>query len=226
MTQEYIFEDSLVRIDKTISAPVPDHIDVSLPGLNEIDPSRIYRVNAAVMFVNFHLDFNSIFPLNVENNSTLLSFVSEAIKIGRSNPKCRDITVGHNIIMFVYDTPFKADLETMLDDSAKIRTLAMIVSQKMHTKGYCKLITNIGIDYGATTMLPVEITPSLCQFIWNGPTVSKAKDFSEKGHDYINITHTVWQNLDEKRQEMFVKVEQNLYQGQIINIMMNNWLTK
>lgn len=91
----------------------------------------MYNVNVTMICVKVK-PYKSLWSNedDVVNPKLLHGFISETVAIGRANPRCRDIMVTDDKLLFVYSTPYKEDLNTALDDAARIRTLGLIVAKK------------------------------------------------------------------------------------------------
>lgn len=226
MAQPYNFKDSLDRLERKLSAPIPEKASESIPKNIDESNTKIYLTNATIMCVSYEESQSFLkHYIKGSENLSISGFVSESIAIGRANQNCRDIVVYGNRILFVYSTPLKKDLEGVIDDAACIRTLGFIVSKIASGKNISELKVNIGISYGSVVQIPVETLSECRQYVWNGKSFEKAVSLMEDAQGKILISPVVYENLNEKTRDLF---ERDLggvsYSGSIVNVMMNNWL--
>lgn len=230
MATTYNFSESLNRIDAVLSARIPDKAAGGIPQFENIDSPAVYMPQATVIHVIFEIE-QDMWQLVDEKYSlpVIQSFISEAMNIGGVCECCKDITIAANYLRFVYDTPLKKDLNEALDDAARIKTLALVVSKKAKQKRYPLIKASVGMDYGAVTLLPVNLHDyRFSRFVWMGEAVKKAEELAGKADDDIVISPIVWKNLTENNRKLF-EAEYLLgtfYRGKIVNIAMNNWVTK
>jgi hypothetical protein len=85
------------------------------------------------------------------------------------------------------------------------------------------------MDYGSVSMLPVNINNNrFPRFIWMGDAIDRAKQHAEDADDDIVISDIVWKNLTENNRKLFEldNLSFTTYRGKIVNVAMNNWITK
>ena len=227
---EYNFLESLARIDGTLGTSLPNDYLSEIPQHNDIIDNQVYNVNATVVVVNFDCSRKTFFDTGRPNDLRMYqSFVSEVIAICRANPNCRDIIAKDKSVTLVYSTPMKADLNAVLDDAARIRSIGMIVSKKGNKKDLSDINVSIGMDYGRLNMLPVEhAVNGTRQYLWYGSPMENASKYATDSHHEIIVSEIIWKNLSDKNRGMFSSTHDtdNTYHSALINIMMNNWLTK
>lgn len=231
MATTYNFTESLARIDSVFSAKMPDKAAGGIPALENINPSSVYIPHATVIHVNYEIMPDMWLPVEEKRNLPVIqSFISEAVNIGGACDCCKDIIIQENYLRFVYDTPLKTNINESLDDAARIKTLAMVVSKKARPKKYPLIKVSVGIDYGPVSMLPVNTHDiRFPRFIWMGDAVNKADELAGKADDDIVISPIVWKNLTENNRKLFETDAlgfSSYYRGKIVNIAMNNWITK
>lgn len=226
----YNFIESLHRIDNILQAQNSSETLDSIPKLEDLESEKVHNVNVTMICVKVKL-YKSLWSNedDVVNPKLLHGFISEAVAIGRANPRCRDIMVTDDKLLFVYSTPYKEDLNTALDDAARIRTLGLIVAKKGDKLLNEKIVVNIGMHYAPASMFVGEmIDGKYCQFVWRGRIIDYVNKAANESNGYILISRIVWQNLSEKNQNLFTEEStmSDRYKGNIINVIMNNWLTK
>jgi hypothetical protein len=230
MVAVYNFAESLRRIDSILSSNIPEKAAKAIPREEDIDFSVVFLTQATVIHVNFEIVPNIWHPVDKKLHLPVIqSFVSEAIRIGGSSSCCRDIKVSDICLKLVYDTSLKTELNEAMDDAARIRTLAMVVSKKAKQREYPTIKASLGMDYGSVSMLPVNINNNrFPRFIWMGDAIDRAKQYAEDADDEIVISNIVWKNLTESNRKLFESdnLSFSTYRGKIVNIAMNNWVAK
>lgn len=230
MATIYNFTESLSRIDEILTAKEPDSSVRGIPAVESLDSSTRYMPQATAIHMNYEIMPDIWHPAEKKLELLVMqSFVSEAICIGGASTCCKDIMVTEKCLRFVYETSLKTELNEALDDAARFRTLAMVVSKKAKQKGYPMIKASIGMDYGTVSMLPVNMRDSrFPRFIWTGEAVERAEQNASKANDDIVISDIVWKNLTENNRKLFEgdNLSFSTYRGKIVNIAMNNWIVK
>lgn len=218
--ERYEFEDSLGRIAETMSYSTP-LVEENIPDNEGTSEKQPCFVKATVVFVVIEQTGNS--------SQVMQSFISEASRIAKAHSNCKDVICFENRMVLIYSSAYKAELGYALDDAARIRSLSMVISRLGRKKGYGSIKVNVGMDYGLVEMYrmgsDMNETPN---FAWRGNAIDNARKNAEDAQDELVITSVVWNNLSERNQKLF-KMQSVLtenYVGQIVNIMMNNWLNK
>lgn len=229
MVTAYNFAESLSRIDDVLSSNNPMNTR-GIPSVEEINPSKVYLPQATVVHVNFDI-VSDMWHLYDENKElpVIQSFISEAMKIGGASSCCQDIMVTEKYLRMVYETSLKSELNEALDDAARVRTLAMVVSKKAKKHDFPVIKASIGMDYGQLSMLPINLNDiRFPRFLWTGKAIENAEKNAGFADDDIVISDIVWKNLTESNRKLF-EAEQLLapyYRGKIVNVAMNNWVVK
>lgn len=218
--ERYEFEDSLERITETMTYSSP-LVEESIPDNEGISEKQPCFVKATVVYVVIEQTENS--------PQVMQSFISEASRIAKAHTNCKDVICFENRLVIVYSSAYKVELGYALDDAARIRSLSMVISKLGRKKGYGSINVNIGMDYGLIEMYRMDTDMNrFPRFAWRGTTIDNARKNAEDARDEIIITSVIWNNLNERNQKLF-KMQNVLtenYVGQIVNIMMNNWLNK
>ncbi|WP_028904476.1 hypothetical protein [Prevotella sp. P6B4] len=230
MATIYNFSESLSRIDSILSSNIPEKAARAIPSVENINSSSEYLSQATVIHVKYEIVPDMWHPVDKKLNLPVIqSFVSEAICVGGSSSCCKDIMITADYLRLVYDTSLKTELNEALDDAARIRTLAMVVSKLAKQREYPMIKASVGMDYGTVTMLPVNLIDSRYpRFIWTGEVVDRAQQNAGKADDDIVISDVVWKNLTDNNRKLFETdgFSFSTYRGKIVNIAMNNWIAK
>lgn len=231
MATLYNFIDSLSRIDDTMSSKIPEKTGGAIPNVEDISYSTIYLPQATVIHVRYEIVSDMWNPVDKKYELPVIqSFISEVIFIGSACTCCKDIIVTGDYLQLIYDTSLKTELNEALDDAARFRTMAMVVSKKAKQHGYPMIKASIGMDYGAVSMLPVNLRDSrFPRFLWKGEAIECAKHNAGWADDNIVISEIVWKNLTENNRKLFETDSlafSSYYKGKVVNIAMNNWVVK
>lgn len=180
-----------------------------------------YVVNATIVSVIVEPEEKSL--------QVMQAFLSEASNIAMMHENCKDIICMNDRMTLIYSTAYKEELNVALDDAARIRSLAMIVSKIGIQNGLNPITVNIGMDFGVVEMYKMKgNSKGAPRYAWRGPAIRNAIKNAMDAKDELVISRTVWNNLTENSQKLFERqsVLTENYRGRVINIMMNNWLTK
>lgn len=213
------FEESIVRITDTMKVSVPAIRDRIVE--EEALDTQPYVVNATIVSVIVEPEEKSL--------QVMQAFLSEASNIAMMHENCKDIICMNDRMTLIYSTAYKEELNVALDDAARIRSLAMIVSKIGIQNGLNPITVNIGMDFGVVEMYKMKgNSKGAPRYAWRGPAIRNAIKNAMDAKDELVISRTVWNNLTENSQKLFERqsVLTENYRGRVINIMMNNWLTK
>ena len=85
----------------------------------------------------------------------------------------------------------------------------------------------ISACYSSLSMTVVESSEISKHFLWNGDAIKTShKMLDDADNNSIMINNLVWNNLSESNQKHFTTRKQlsDIYAGNIVNVLMNNWL--
>ena len=161
-----------------------------------------------------------------QNYKIIESFFSEACQIIRSNSSCRDIIVSNLTITAIYNTALKSEIDEVINDLARIRSLISIIEKKSNMpRGLLDI--RISACYSSLSMTVVESSEISKRFLWNGDAITTSHQMlDDADNSSILISKIVWNNLSESNQKLFSpqNVFSDNYEGNIVNVAMNNWL--
>jgi len=239
--QEYNFEKSLDRIDEILNSSDNGYKKLNhIPSESQLTYNNGFYVNATSLFV----DLRNSTQLSQKHKRPVLakvyrSFISEVIAIMNGNNKCKYVHIDGDCVSGVYDTPYQVDIDSVLDDAAKINTLINILSCKFGKKDYSGIRAGIGIHYGRLLFIKTGFKGSgLNDVAWIGESLNiSAKLSGLGGKNYISpivMSKVVFDNIKEFNENykdwFFCEYNDNLnieyYHGDIIDIDMNKWYEK
>jgi len=227
---QYNFEESLVRIDQMLNVQiVEDEASAQVPILPELPVRGGVITNCSVMQIEMVVSGESC----GESLKVLRAFLSEAVAILSSHVHCVDVMVLGTRLTGVFSTPYKNNIESLIDKAAMINSLAQVISRKAKGMGLPGLTVRVGIDYGEAMLMRFgkynvsETTPSA--LAWIGKPVNKASELLDTpNHDWnIWISWVVYHNLSDTYTKFFHHNDiPEAYGADVINIAMKNWLNK
>ena len=224
MAQQYDFSESLRRIDTVLASPLTNTTSETIPDKGNLNVSQTTDTFATVLHIEFELiPRPSETTPSKESAKVLYSFISEVINIVTAHETCKDIVAIGNSLTVIYDTPLRVNLNGALDDAARIRTLAFVISKKSSNLELSRINIKISMDYGSVTLLPLTSQ----HHSWIGEPIDRVKNLanlSQKG--CIMITDKIRINLSEHNQTLFEKDDEHrdIYKGYIVNTLMSQWL--
>lgn len=230
-TTNYDFEKSLARIDEILDESDKSYEELNyIPSRDKLTYKNGFYVNCSALFVDIR--DSSMLP-EKHKRPTLAkiyrSYISEIVAIMNGNPNCKEIEIDGDCISGIYDTPYKADIDSMFNDSAKINSLIKILNCKYKKKGISSIRIGIGMDYGRALMIKAGYSGSgLNKIVWMGDVVNSASNLcnnaNKNGNKEILVSNVIYNNLNAHNQNLLAKnYIYNCYQGSIINTYMEEW---
>lgn len=223
----YNFIESLKRIDDLIDADVLSSHLPFVPTQTELTENNVTVANSTVVYIRIKLEISNQEKITLNQYKPFIAFMNETANIVKGNDNCRDISFVNDAVQIIYSTPKKVDVDSVIDDVARIRTLYMIINKKFEDTNALKLSATVGVDYGQLMLLPFASSYDNKSFVWYGQPLINAKSLTEKNtSDNIFISEVIWNNIKPENQRLFKQnsLFENYYEGNIINVIMNNWL--
>lgn len=226
MASKYNYLEGLERIDLRLQANVDSNRIPTIPRFEECGSRGTmlcYGTVASIRLLSIE-DENKVDES--QKLKIIESFFSEACQIIRSNSSCRDIIVSNLTITAIYNTALKSEIDDVISDLARIRTLIPIIEKKSNiTRGLLDI--RISACYSSLSMTVVESSEISKRFLWNGDAITTSHQMlDDADNGSILISKFVWINLSESNQKLFVprNLFSDSYVGNIVNVAMNNWL--
>ena len=226
MASTYNYIDGLDRIDLRLQADVDSNRIPTIPRFEEcgtIGTKLCYGTVASIR-LRFAEDEDKVDDtLKIK---IIESIFSEACQIFRSNSSFRDLIVSGLEIIAIYNTALKVEIDEVINDLARIRTLIPIIEKKTHiSKGILDI--RLSACYNSLNMTVVESNDLSKRFLWNGDAITISHQMlDDADNSSILINKVIWNNLSESNQKLFTprNVFSENYEGNIVNVAMNNWL--
>ena len=194
-------ESSLKRIDAILNADNNQFEEAnSIPNRDKLTYTNGFYVNCAALFV----DIRESSTMTDEHRRPVLA------KVYRS---------------------FISDIDELFSMAARACSMVDILNYKLKKKGFTTYSVGVGMDYGRALMIKAGCDGSgINDVIWMGDVVNQACHLcNDANSGYFDkrvfLSNVVYNNLNEDNQKLCSKdVGRDIYQANIVNITMNNWL--
>lgn len=218
------------KFAKDVKSALQGNADVELfPSVGTIgDLSTVSKAVVNVSVVSIYIDETSF--RSQADHATITEAVYSALA---EHPKCKDVFTLGNYTVAVFDTPFKSDIDEVLDSVGKVNTLVKLVNKIYPSSS--QLVVYIGMNYGKALLLK-SIGGDEPHYVWSGDAVSTAIRLSSPNEErkketedtYVNKVYasfTIFNNLKEDYKKLFTKVSsKDYYEATPVNIAMNKWI--
>ena len=228
-------ESSLKRIDAILNADNKQFEEAnSIPSRDKLTYTNGFYVNCAALFV----DIRESSTMTDEHRRPVLakvyrSFISEIVALFNENNITKEVNIHGDCVWCVCDTPYKSDIDELFSMTARACSMVDILNYKLKKKGYTTYSVGVGIDYGRALMIKAGCEGSgINDVIWMGDVVNQACHLcNDANSGYFDkrvfLSNVIYNNLNEDNQKLCSKdVGRDIYQANIVNITMNDWLKK
>ena len=229
----YAVEKSAKRMDDILNAGSGNFSDSdTLPARSSLTYTNGYYVKITALFI----DIVGSSDMTDEHKRPVLaklyrSFISECTAIMNSESSCKEISINGDCVWGVFATPCKSDIDDVFSVAAKLNSMVKILNYKLRKKGYSTISVGIGMDYGRALMVKAGYSGSgLNDVIWMGDVVNSACHIANRagrdGKKAVLVSSFIYSNLNEHNQGLLNTTTigwDTYYQGNIINIGMDNW---
>ncbi len=228
-------ESSLKRIDAILNADNKQFEEAnSIPSREKLTYTNGFYVDCAALFV----DIRESSTMTDEHKRPVLakvyrSFISEIVALFNENNITKEVNIHGDCVWCVCDTPYKSDIDELFSMAARACSIVDILNYKLKKKGYTTYSVGVGIDYGRALMIKAGCEGSgINDVIWMGDVVNQACHLcNDANSGYFDkrvfLSNVIYNNLNEDNQKLCSKdVGRDIYQANIVNITMNDWLKK
>lgn len=232
---KYDFKDSLQRIYDILNAGAGAYEERDeIPNTEELTYSNGFYVNCSAVFI----DICNSSSLPGKHTRPVLakiyrSFISECVSIMNAQDSCREVNIQGDCVWGIFNTPFKADIEQLVEMMAKLSSLINILNYKLQEKKYSTYMVGIGADYGRALMIKAGYKGSgINDVVYMGDVVNRASHLSGFGNETyfdktIMVSPAIYGNLSEGYQKYFNwNANHQCYHAGIINTEMDEWIKK
>lgn len=158
------------------------------------------------------------------DRATILKAIYEAFN---EHPKCLDIHSLGSYVVAIFDTPFKTDINTILDCVGKVTAMFNLVDKVIEHPTITRFTRGIGMNYGKALLVKC-LSGEKPEYSWLGEAVGIAIKYSEEAKlstRRVRASYTIYNNLKEDYQKLFSSVSlNNTYEADPVNIAMNKWI--
>lgn len=231
----YSLETSLKRIDEILNADSKSFEESdSIPSRDKLTYSNGFYVHCSALFV----DIRDSSTMTDEHKRPVLakiyrSFISEMVALFNDNSITKEVNIHGDCVWCVCNTPFKSDIDELFSMAARACSLVDILNYKLGKKGYTTYTVGVGMDYGRALMIKAGTNGSgINDVVWMGDVVNQACHLSNEANSgyfdkRVFLSNVIYDNLNESNQKLCTKdAGRDIYQANIVNIGMNDWLKK
>lgn len=231
----YDIEKSVERIDDILYSTSGNFEEKKpLPSRSNLSYTNGFYVNVTALFIDIVGSSN----MTDEHTRPVLaktyrSFISECTAIMHSESCCKEININGDCVWGIFDTPYKNQIDDLLEVAARLNSLIKILNYKLQKRNYSRISVGIGMDYGRALMIKAGYSGSgINDVVWMGDVVNSASHLSgiagRNTRSTLVVSSAIYENLNEKNRSLLNKFTSPLdwsilYEGNIINVDMNNW---
>ena len=235
-SKNYNFKESFKRIDDILDEPDKSFEESkSIPSRNNLTYKNGFYVDCSAIAVTLRgttAEFPGKFTTPLLTK-IYRSFISETVAILNSNDRCVDIRINGDCVSGIYNTPHKADIDSMFSDAAKITSLVKTLGCKLGERGLHKVSACIGMDYGRSLMVKAGYAGSgINEIFWIGDVFTRAAQLrayakKNKGTESTFVSSKIFVNLSDYHKKLLRKhPSHNCYLGDVVNVTMDEWMDK
>ena len=232
--ESYNFNESLQRISAILDTPEQEgEIELKVPSEDAMATYHQRKVYCTVLAIRTSFmaidekDNNSFVAMKV-----LAAYTTEIVAILRGCAGCKDFSMVKDTIVAIFETPFKVNIQSVVDAMSRIHTLRMVIEKKASTPAG-GLNVKMGMHFGTCEAYYIgeRISPQP-SVLWRGQAIASALKLLEKrtnGPSLMMITPTLYNNLNEDYQKFFTQDiwdDKKVYVANMYNVQMNKWLTE
>lgn len=233
--KNYDLDTSLARIDEILDASNDSFEESdSIVDRSKLTYTNGFYVYATALFVDIRDSSNMT---DAHKRPVLAkiyrSFISEMVALMNGHSTCKEVNINGDCVWCVCETNYKADIDGVFSLAAKACSLVDILNFKLSKRGYQTYEVGVGIDYGRALMIKAGNEGSgLNDVVWMGDVVNQACHLSNEANSgyfdkRVFLSNVIYDNLNDKNKDLCSKDGgRNIYQADVINIGMSDWLKR
>ena len=233
--KNYDLDTSLARIDEILDASNDSFEESdSIVDRSKLTYTNGFYVYATALFVDIRDSSNMT---DAHKRPVLAkiyrSFISEMVALMNGHSSCKEVNINGDCVWCVCETNYKADIDGVFSLAAKACSLVDILNFKLSKRGYQTYEVGVGIDYGRALMIKAGNDGSgLNDVVWMGDVVNQACHLSNEANSgyfdkRVFLSNVIYDNLNDKNKSLCSKDGgRNIYQADVINIGMSDWLKR
>lgn len=234
-TPLFDLDASLKRIDDILKADGKSFEESdSIPNRDKLTYTNGFYVQCSALFVDIRDSSN----MTDEHRRPVLakiyrSFISEMVALFNENRITKEVNIHGDCVWCVCDTPYKSDIDELFSMAARACSMVDILNYKLEKNGYTTYSVGVGMDYGRALMIKAGNDGSgINDVVWMGDVVNQACHLSNDANSgyfdkRVFLSNVIYNNLNENNRKLCSKdAGRDIYQANVVNIGMNNWLEK
>lgn len=230
---KYDLDSSISRIDEILDASNDAFVESdSIVDREKLTYTNGFYVHCTALFVDIRDSSNMT---DAHKRPVLAkiyrSFVSEMVALMNGHDTCREVNINGDCVWCVCETNYKKDIDGVFSLAAKACSLVDILNYKLKKKGYQRYEVGVGLDYGRALMIKAGYKGSNIQdILWMGDVVNQACHLSNEANSgyfdkRVFLSNFIFDNLNDDNKKLCTKDGgRDIYQADIVNIGMNDWL--
>lgn len=230
---KYDLDSSVSRIDEILDASNDEFVESdSIVDREKLTYTNGFYVHCTALFVDIRDSSNMT---DAHKRPVLAkiyrSFVSEMVALMNGHDTCREVNINGDCVWCVCETNYKKDIDGVFSLAAKACSLVDILNFKLKKKGYQRYEVGVGIDYGRALMIKAGYKGSSIQdVLWMGDVVNQACHLSNEANSgyfdkRVFLSNIIFDNLNDDNKKLCTRDGgRDIYQADIVNIGMNDWL--
>lgn len=231
--KQYDFNSSLSRIDDILDASNDSFVESD----SIVDRERLTFKNGFYVYcTTLFVDIRDSSNMTDAHKRPVLakiyrSFISEMVALMNGHDTCREVNINGDCVWCVCETKYKADIDNVFSLAAKACSLVDILNYKLKKKNYQTYQVGIGIDYGRALMIKAGNDGSgINDVVWMGDVVNQACHLCNEANSgffdkRVFLSNVIYDNLNDNNKALCSKDGgRDIYQADVINISMSEWL--
>lgn len=233
--KQYNFNSSLSRIDEILDASNDSFEESdSIVDREKLTFKNGFYVYCTALFVDIRDSSNMT---DAHKRPVLAkiyrSFISEMVALMNGHDTCREVNINGDCVWCVCETKYKADIDGVFSLAAKACSLVDILNYKLKKKNYQTYQVGVGIDYGRALMIKAGNDGSaINDVVWMGDVVNQACHLCNEANSgffdkRVFLSNIIYDNLNDNNKALCSKDGgRDIYQADVVNINMSEWLKK
>lgn len=243
----YDYKNSYSRIKKILdsSNEVEDQKEIPILDAEWVSKNGIRSWSTAI-FIDI-VDSTSLFLSGANKHTTIAKSIralaSEILIILKANPNNRQLGIRDDCVYGIYSTPNKSSIHSVLQDAYNINTFMKMFNKELQTKSFPTIEVGIGIATSKNLIIKADVKGPgnkgkiIADKIWIGKAGNNAFKLSREANrdnkKSILLNTTAFTNVKEyfSNPDLFTKIwsdkiEEDVYECNIINSKMDRWINK
>lgn len=231
----YSHADSIARIDEILEGAETSYEEVdSIPSRDRLTFTNGFYVQCTALFVDIR--GSSQLPSQYKRPTLAKiyrTYISEAVAILNGNTDCREVNIHGDAVWGVFDTPYKADIDSAFSTAAQVRSLIDTLNCRYSRSGISPIRVGIGMDYGRALMIKAGYKgSSVNEVVWMGDVVNGASKLCGQAGTALSptvmVSEVVYNNLKEDNKRLLHQVTwyPSVFGGEVVNVAMNEWINR